>query len=74
VLNGTPAFAGVATGEKDLGTRSVDDMPVAVGAIIYGFHRHRLNEITSESGKVTGAVINPGRWALSGQRITDSKR
>ena len=42
-LMGEEAIAGVATGEKDLGTRSVDDMPVAVGAIIYDFHRHRLN-------------------------------
>jgi hypothetical protein len=36
--------------------------------------RTRISFVTSESGKVTGAEINPGRWALSGQRITDSKR
>jgi hypothetical protein len=36
--------------------------------------RTRTSFVTSESGKVTGAVINPGRWALSGQRITNSKR
>jgi hypothetical protein len=36
--------------------------------------RTRISFVTSESGKVTGAVINPGRWALGGQRITDSRR
>lgn len=33
--------------------------------------RAPISFVTSESGKVTGAVINPERWALSGQRITD---
>jgi hypothetical protein len=33
--------------------------------------RTPISFVTSESGKVTGAVINPERWALSGQRNTD---
>ena len=65
-LMGEEAITGVATGEKDLGMRSVDDMPVAVGAIIYDFHRHRLNEIYPDKRLAVTALksLRPGVFAL----------
>ena len=68
-LMGEEAITGVATGEKDLGMRSVDDMPVAVGAIIYDFHRHRLNEIYPDKRLAVTALksLRPGAFALGAQ-------
>ena len=66
---GEEAIVGVATAEKDLGMRSVDDMPVAVGAIIYDFHRHRLNEIYPDKRLAVTALksLRPGVFALGAQ-------
>jgi hypothetical protein len=36
-------------------------------------YRTRLSFVVSEEGAATGAVINPGGWALHGQRILDSR-
>jgi L-aminopeptidase/D-esterase-like protein len=48
---------------------SVDDMPVAVGAIIYDFHRHRLNEIYPDKRLAVTALksLRPGVFALGAQ-------
>ncbi len=66
---GEEAIVGVATGEKDLGMRSANDMPVSVGAIIYDFHRHRLSEIYPDKSLAVAALksLRPGIFALGAE-------
>ena len=67
---------GETLGFFDLEDRAINKLIATSDSDFYvnSQFRTRISFVTSESGKVTGAVINPGRWALSGQRITDSKR
>lgn len=64
----------------DIGLFDPEDKPIKLIATsdrdfyVNSQFRTRISFVTSGNGKVTGAVVNPGRWALSGQRITDSKR
>jgi hypothetical protein len=64
----------------DIGFFDLEDKPIQLIATsdsdfyVNSQFRTRISFVTSESGKVTGAVINPGRWALGGQRIANSKQ
>ena len=68
-LMGEEAITGAATGEKDLGMRSGNDMPVAVGAIIYDLHEHRLNDIYPDKPLAVAALksLRPGVFPLGAQ-------
>jgi L-aminopeptidase/D-esterase-like protein len=68
-LMGEEAIAGAATGEKDLGMRSGNDMPVAVGAILFDLHEHRLNDIYPDKPLVLAALksLRPGVFPLGSQ-------
>ena len=68
-LMGEEAITGAATGAKDLGLRSGNDMPVAVGAIIYDLHEHRLNDIYPDKPLAVAALksLRPGVFPLGAQ-------
>jgi L-aminopeptidase/D-esterase-like protein len=60
-LMGEEAITGAATAEKDLGMRSGNDMPVAVGAILFDLHEHRLNDIYPDKPLALAALKSRSR-------------
>lgn len=66
---GLEAIAGVATGLKDSGERSGENIAGVTGAIIYDFRGHRLNEIYPDKrlGQAALHAVRPGIFPLGAQ-------